>query len=101
MTEDRFGLAPEHWSIISNRLIRPLRDLGASIYVFGSRARGGYKRFSDLDILVDGDIKPSLLSSIAEELEESTLPIRVDIVLSRDLADTYRPNVERDKVLVA
>jgi predicted nucleotidyltransferase len=101
MTENSFGLAPEHWSIIMNRLIGPLRDQGASIYVFGSRARGDYKKFSDLDILVDGDVKPSFLSSISEELEESALPIRVDIVLSRDLADAYKPNVEQDKVLVA
>ena len=101
MAEGSFGLSPENWSIVQDLLIRPLRDMRATIFVFGSRARGDYKPFSDLDILVEGDIVPSLLSSISERLEESNLPIRVDLVLAQELADSYRSNVERDKVKVS
>ena len=101
MPNNTFGLSPEHWSIIETHLIRPLRDQGASIFVFGSRARGDCKQFSDLDILIDGEIDPALLPIISEALEESALPIRVDIVLAHDLADSYKPNVQRDKVLVS
>jgi predicted nucleotidyltransferase len=100
MNQSRFGLAPDHWSLVSKLLIFPLREKGATVFVFGSRARGDYKPFSDLDILVDGDISPSLLSSISEDLEESNLPIRVDIVLARNLADAYTQGVDRDKVQV-
>ncbi len=59
------------------------------------------QRFSDLDILVEGDIDSTLLSSIAERIEESNLPIRVDIVPARDLATTYGASVRRDKVKVS
>jgi uncharacterized protein len=71
------------------------------VSIFGSRARGDFRQFSDLDVLVEGPVSPSLLSSVSESLEESTLPFRVDIVLEGDLADSYRPGVLRDKVRVA
>ncbi|MEY4668928.1 MAG: hypothetical protein RL518_1627 [Pseudomonadota bacterium] len=101
MAESSFGLSPENWSIVQDLIIRPLKDKGATLFIFGSRARGDFTPFSDLDILVEGDISSSLLSSVAEGIEESNLPIRVDIVLAQDLADSYRPNVERDKVKVS
>ncbi len=101
MQSVKFGLENEHWSILRNLLIQPLTESGCAVFIFGSRARGDYKPFSDLDILVEGDATSSLLSSISEKLEESTLPVRVDLVSSSDLADTYKPSVERDKVRIS
>ena len=69
--------------------------------ILGSRARGDHWPFSDLDILVQGSSNSSLLSSIAEKLEESNLPFRVDLVGEGDLADAYKVNVERDKVQIS
>jgi predicted nucleotidyltransferase len=101
MASGTFGLTPAQWSIVDTLIIKPLTERGATLFVFGSRARGDHQPFSDLDILVEGDIGSSLLSSIAEEIEESNLPIRVDIVLARDLASTYGASVGRDKVKVS
>jgi hypothetical protein len=36
-----------------------------------------------------------------EQLEESNLPFRVDLVIASDLADAYKPSVERDKVKIS
>jgi predicted nucleotidyltransferase len=74
---------------------------GCAVFLFGSRARGDYRPFSDLDILIQGSPNPSLLSSIAEKLEESNLPFRVDLVGEGDLADAYKVNVDRDKVQIS
>lgn len=96
----RFGLTAQHEQVLTDILIAPLLKQGASIFVFGSRARGDYRKFSDLDILVEGVVPESLLSRIRESLEESSLPFRVDIVSLHDLADSYRAGVLRDRVAI-
>ena len=52
------------------------------VFIFGSRAKGKARKFSDYDIGVTGK-KPLNFKKIAqinEELEESDLPYRVDVV---------------------
>jgi predicted nucleotidyltransferase len=97
----KFGLQDAHWLILHDLVVRPLTQAGSSVFIFGSRARGDYQPFSDIDILVEGPASASLLSSIAEELEESTLPYRVDLVPASELADAYKPSVERDRVRIS
>lgn len=81
--------------------LTPLFDQGATIYVFGSRARGDHKKFSDLDLLIDGDrLARSDIAAAKEALENSNLPIKVDLVWKKDLADSYRTSVEKDKKLI-
>jgi len=96
----RFGLTAEHEQLLTDIVIAPLSKQGASIFVFGSRARGDYKKFSDLDIVVEGVVPASLISGIRESLEESSLPFRVDIVQIHELADSYREGVLRDRVAI-
>ncbi len=52
------------------------------LFLFGSRARGDYNKFSDVDLGIykkkDVDLKISLLREI---LEDSNLPFNVDIVV--------------------
>ena len=52
-----------------------------SIYLFGSRARGDNRAFSDIDIAIDA--KDNISRKIAKvrfEIEESLIPYKVDIV---------------------
>ena len=100
MKPDQFGISRVHWELIDRILLKPIRKVGGRVWVFGSRARGDYAKFSDLDILLDGAIEPAFLSSISEDLEESTLPFRVDLVCDRDLADAYRAGVLKERVAV-
>lgn len=94
-----YGLSAAHWKIITTLLLDPLKAVHCKIYVFGSRARGDYKKFSDLDVLVECSTDvTSMLSEIRDDLEESELPIKVDLVENRHLAESYRENVERDKI---
>lgn len=99
----KFGLTDKELSFLKDELVRPMSQLGAKVYVFGSRARGDHQQFSDLDILIEPgeeDIKSSLLL-IKEKLEESNFPYKVDIVLFSDLATSYRENVLMDRKLIS
>ena len=53
-----------------------------SVLAFGSRVTGGNRPFSDLDIAIVGDtpLDDTTLFSLREALEESDLPINVDVV---------------------
>ena len=49
--------------------------------IFGSRATGQARRYSDLDIGLAGEpLDQQQLLRLVDELEESDLPIRVDVV---------------------
>ena len=65
-------------------LLEPLRE-GRRLYVFGSRARGVWKRHSDIDILVEGEapIPIELLASVETAIAESDLSVSVDLVDAR------------------
>jgi predicted nucleotidyltransferase len=93
----RFGLEERHWFLVDTLLVKPLLQRGCRVYVFGSRARGDHQRFSDLDVLIEGTVTAEMLRSIKDALEESNLPIKVDLVRAGDLADSYRTSVERDR----
>jgi predicted nucleotidyltransferase len=93
-----FGLEPRHFEILSEILINPLHAAGCKVFIFGSRARGDHRAFSDIDILIDGDAPQSLVNSIEEQLDDSQLPIRVDLVQLKDLAESYRTGALKDRI---
>lgn len=63
----------------------------AKVAVFGSRAGGPVKRFSDLDLVIEADqvLPLTLLSTLAEAFDESLLPFKVDLVDRRAVSDEF------------
>ena len=49
----KFGLSREHWQLVDALALEPLRKLGCEVFVYGSRARGDHRKFSDLDVLLE------------------------------------------------
>jgi predicted nucleotidyltransferase len=49
-------------------------------YAYGSRVKGGARKFSDLDICYQEDIPLVIVGDLREELEESDLPFMVELV---------------------
>jgi predicted nucleotidyltransferase len=96
----KFGLTEEEFSLLTKILIEPMTKLGATLWIFGSRVRGDYKKFSDIDILYDtNNIFPTgAISKIKEDLEESRLPYKVDLVDVSDLAKSYAANINKEKI---
>lgn len=95
----KFGLTPEEWNFIDAILVQPLRLKNAKVYCYGSRARGDYKKFSDLDLMVESDPAINLnLPAFHEKIQNSNFPYKVDLVHYSDFAEAYKNGYENDKV---
>lgn len=96
------GLTAEEFATLDSIIIRPLKAAGATVWLFGSRATGKYKPFSDIDLLYE--IKPGaiiddgMLFDIKSQLEESDFPYKIDLVSRRHLAGSYAEQVDQQKI---
>ncbi len=81
-------LPAEQLELVRDALRRHLP--GRTVIAFGSRANGKARIYSDLDLCVMGEEPPDsrALSNLKDELEDSPLPIRVDVL---DWAGTSSP----------
>jgi len=61
-------------------------------FIFGSRATGSSRKFSDIDIGVkcEKQIDLLLLSDIEEAFEESNIPYKIDVVDFSNVTNTFR-----------
>ena len=75
---------------------------GRVVWAFGSRATGGrmLKRFSDLDLAVEGKLTSLEHAGLMEAFDESLLPIKVDIVELGLVSAEFRERIEKDFVMV-
>jgi len=68
-------------------------------WLFGSRATGRARNFSDIDVALDADAKPvprDLLTRLAAALEESHIPFRVDLVDMCTVSPAIRISIEKE-----
>ncbi len=97
-----FGLTTQELELLESLLVLPLKQIGALVWVFGSRARGDHQKFSDLDIMYDIPnnvlLPQGLISRIKEALEESRLQVKVDLVKQTDLAQSYLEGALKDRI---
>jgi predicted nucleotidyltransferase len=73
---------------------------GAKTWVFGSRASGRARRYSDLDLAIDAG-RPLTLDEIArlgEAFSDGDLPYRVDIVDWQEIDDRWRQTIAGERV---
>lgn len=70
----------------------------AKVYLYGSRARGTHNPGSDIDIAIDNQhkISWSILGDIKEEIEESTIPLFVDVVDLQDIDENFKKQIQKD-----
>ena len=92
-------IAPEHLALV-RRLLRELLPAGAAVRVFGSRAGGRVKPFSDLDLLIDVGRRLTFAESadLSEAFSESDLPWKVDLVDRHNLTDAFRRRIEPESL---
>lgn len=71
-----------------------------SVRMFGSRARGNPKPYSDLDLVIMGDTPTPLttLGQLQEAFADSDLPWRVDIVDWACTSPEFRQHIESHSV---
>ena len=98
-----FGLEDRHLDFVLSVLKRNISDVDVKFYVFGSRAKGTNKKYSDIDIAVDLNGKKldvSILGKILIEFQESTLPYEVDVVDLNSIDEDFRNLIKKDLVLL-
>ena len=96
----KVDLRPDHWAIVRNALRRYVPD--RKVLVFGSRAIGSAKEYSDLDLAIMGEEPLSLrvVSALDEALGESDLPFKVDIVEWARIDEGFRRIIRGHGVVV-
>ena len=97
----RLDLSPEHRRIVLQVLAEHL-PRGCKVWVFGSRATGRARRYSDLDLTIDAGRRLTLdeAAILRETFEESDLPYQVDIVDWHAIDDRFRGLIAAERVLL-
>jgi predicted nucleotidyltransferase len=92
-------LQPEDLAILLP-LLRAHLPLETAVWVFGSRAAGTARRYSDLDLALEGEapLDPDLLGRLSEALSESDLTIKVDVIDLRTVDPAFRRIIEREMI---
>jgi uncharacterized protein len=69
-------------------------------WVFGSRATGRARRYSDLDLAIDAGRRLTLdeTAKLAEAFSDSDLPYRVDIIDWHTIDDRWRQTIVAERV---
>ena len=75
---------------------------GLRVVAYGSRARGGARKFSDLDLAVVAPrpVDGKTLALLAADFTDSDLPMRVDIGEWRRFSAAFRRAVSGDCVVI-
>lgn len=93
-------IRPDHWAIVRDILRKHVPR--HEVWAFGSRAKWTAKEYSDLDLAVIGDepLPLAVSAALADELSESDLPWKVDVVDWATTKPEFRKIIERGKVVV-
>ena len=91
-------LRPDYLHIVREILRKHIPD--REVVVFGSRASGSARKYSDLDLAVLGDspLTLSLLSALGEDFDESDLPFKVDVIDWAMIDEKFRSIIRRTSV---
>lgn len=100
MTAPALDIADSEMAVVKAILARHIPE--ARVWVFGSRAAGKAKKFSDLDLCIQLDAPLGLdrSSALAEAFAESDLPWKVDIVDWATTSDAFRRIIESQRVML-
>ncbi len=98
---DNIDLDLGHRKIVVD-VLRAHLPPGATTWVFGSRANGGARRCSDLDLAIGAGRRVSLdeMAILAEAFSESDLPYRVDIVDWHAIDASFQRIIAGDRALL-
>lgn len=92
-------LRPDHRRLVLNVLRRHL-PRSSKAWVFGSRATGRARRYSDLDLAIDAGRRLTLdeIARLREAFSDSDLPYKVDLVDWHDIDDRWRRVILAERV---
>ena len=93
----------EHFERYKNKLLEIIKKRlpESKIYLFGSRARGTQSSGADIDLALDNGkkIDLKLIMKLYGDIEETTIPLTVDLVDLYDASDKLKSEVEKEGIL--
>ena len=91
-------LTKKQYALVRNILCSQLKT--HKVYVFGSRAVNNARKFSDLDLCIDGELlNMEKIATLKDAFSESDLPYFVDVVQKLQLSDAFYQSIKKDFVL--
>jgi len=74
----------------------------SQVWAFGSRVKGNFKSYSDLDLVVISEDKMSIteFGELIEAFQESDLPFRVDVLDWHAISPEFRQVIKRNYEVV-
>ena len=95
----KFGLEDRHVNFIKEILFKHITNPDAKFYIFGSRAKGRYKEYSDVDIAIDSpDMTLEQKLKLESDFENSIFPYEVDVVDLNDIKENFKNVIINDLV---
>ena len=86
-----FGLDEDEWRYLQN-VFASTQALDR-VVLYGSRAKGNYKPFSDIDItLIGQNLSESDLTDVMSKLDDSSMPYFCDVSLFKNI--TSKPLID-------
>lgn len=70
----------------------------ARVYLYGSRSRRDNRWNSDYDLWIDADIPYKLIAEMADQLDESFVPFKVDVVTTPQLKGRFAERVKQEAI---
>lgn len=93
------GLSPPQLLEIK-KILRATTDKkqSARVFYFGSRSRGDFRPYSDLDLWIESTppLAPEDFGVLREKFEDSDLPIKIDLVSPDTVLAEYVPAIEKE-----
>ncbi len=85
---------------IVQTVLREVLAPGSKVWVYGSRAKGGVHRASDLDLAIDSGKKLDLaaLAKITDAFSEALLPFKADILDLHTTSPEFRAQIDAHKI---
>lgn len=94
-----FGLEDRHLNFIKDMLKKHIPNPDAKFYVFGSRAKGKNRPYSDIDIAIDcSDLTLERKLKLESDFENSIFPYEVDIVDLNTIKESFKNIIKDDLV---
>lgn len=74
---------------------------GTEVWAYGSRVKRTSRPSSDLDLVaLAGPRQRREVADLREAFEESDLPFRVDVLVWEDVPESFREEMERERVVL-
>jgi len=68
------------------------------VYLYGSRAQSDNRWNSDYDLWIDADIPRKVIAEMTDQLEESFVPFKVDIITTPQLNGRFAVRVKQEAI---